>query len=252
MNCPKCSTVNEAEAAFCANCGTRLSVQQFSSAQPKPNPVSNQKVEEVKDFFKNDLGRIIKAIFSEPIQGTRDIFTNAGNNAYNHALILLGTTIITFIIIPYFWVGSEVRQYLPGAFGMFVKLGLSVGLMLVIISVLSFGVKSISGKPDFKKELLTGAMCGLPMIIMLLAIIVISVFSGNRMSNFNPSSLMQNGIIAMLVSLYILLMLINIVQQSFKASGTNDAMSWYISPLVICVGIYIGVRISYKIFGAGF
>jgi len=256
MNCPNCNTLNEQGAIFCANCGSKLIVaqaagfaQQAGSQTREQAAAANQKVEDVKAFFKNDMGKIIKAIFKEPIQGTRDIFTNAGNSAYSHALILIATTVLVFALIPYLMIGSEVRQYMNGALGLFFKFGLSVGLVLVIISALSFGVKSISGKPDFKKELLTGAMCGIPLMIMLLALVLFSLFGGNSLRNFDVYSMMRQGVISGVVGLYILLMLFNIVQQSFKASGTNDAMSWYLAPLVVCVGFYIGMRIAMELFG---
>lgn len=256
MNCPHCQTPNESGAMFCANCGTKLIVaqtagfaQQAAGQASEQAAATNQNVEDVKAFFKNDMLKIVKAIFQEPIQGTRDIFTNAGTNAYKHALILIATTVIVFALVPYLMVGSEVRQFMNGALGLFLKFGLGVGLVLVIISALSFGIKSISGKPDFKKELLTGAMCGIPLMIMLLAVVLVSIFGGNSMQNFNVYSMMGQGVVSGIVGLYILLMLFNIVQQSFKASGTNDAMSWYLAPLVVCVGFYIGARIAMELFG---
>ena len=66
---------------------------------------------------------------------------------------------------------------------------------------------------------------------------------------FNAESLLQQGIFSGIILLYLVLMLFNIVQQSFKAAGTNDALSGYLSPLVICVGFYIGAKIAMGFFG---
>jgi len=142
--------------------------------------------------------------------------------------------------------GREIRSAI--GFGAFFKLGLSAGLVLVIISALAFVIKAVSGKPDFKKELLTGGICGIPLMLILLTISVFMMFNKDSMSLLNPESLMQQGVISGIILLYLLLMLFNIVQQSFKASGTNDALRWYLSPLVICIGFYIGVKIASSLF----
>jgi len=47
----------------------------------------------------------------------------------------------------------------------------------------------------------------------------------------------------MLLMFYVLLMMINILQQSLRAAGTKDAWNWYMSP----AGIFLASYISYKI-----
>ena len=207
---------------------------------------NNVYVNDVKSFFKKDLLQIIKSIFTEPIKGTLGIFNGAGNEAYQQGLILITTTIVFYILVPYIMAGSEIRSVI--GFGSFFKLGLSAGFVLVIISALTFGIKAVSGKPDFKKELLTGGMCGIPLMLVLLTVAIFMMFNKDGVSFMDPESLIHQGLISGIILLYLLLMLFNIVQQSFKASGTNDALSWYLSPLVICVGFYIGVKIVSSLF----
>jgi hypothetical protein len=209
-------------------------------------PGTNAYVNDVKKFFSKNLLQIIKDIFTQPIKGTLGIFNSAGNEAYQQGLILIITTVIFFIIVPYIAAGSDVRSVI--GFGAFFKLGLSAGLVLVIISVLTFVIKAVSGKPDFKKELLTGGICGIPFMLILLTITIFMMFNKDSISLLNPESLIQQGVISGIILLYLLLMLFNIIQQSFKASGTNDALSWYLSPLVICIGFYIGVKIASSLF----
>ena len=215
---------------------------------------NNAYVNEVKTFFSKNLLEIIKEIFTQPIKGTLGIFTRVGNEAYPQGLILIITTVLFYIIVPYLAAGSEVRSVI--GFGAFFKLGLSAGLVLVIISALTFVIKAVSGKPDFKKELLTGGICGIPFMLILLTISVFMMSNKDSISLLNPESLIQQGVISGIILLYLLLMLFNIIQQSFKASGTNDALSWYLSPLVICIGFYIGVKIASSLFvpsmGGGF
>jgi hypothetical protein len=80
-----------------------------------------------------------------------------------------------------------------------------------LITVISFGLKSISGKPNFKDELLTGGLCGVPLGILMPLLLMIKLFASvdNIMSLVsNPAKL---GIIGGLILFYILLMLINIL-----------------------------------------
>jgi hypothetical protein len=233
----------------------KLQTNAFIAPQPETQSATsstntNAKVEEVKAFFKDDLLKIVKSIFTEPIKGTLAIFTNAGTGAYSQALILIITTALVYTLVPYLMVGSEGRQLL--GFASFFKLGLSIALVLIIISALGFGIKAISGKPDFKKELLTGALCGIPLMIFIIVLALFTMFKGNSIRDFNPQSLLDQGILLGVITLYIMLMLFNIVQQSFKASGTNDALSWYLSPLVISAAFYIGTKIAMSIFGPSY
>ncbi len=47
---------------------------------------------------------------------------------------------------------------------------------------------------------------------------------------------------------YILLMLINVLQPSLKASGTNDATFWHLSPITILSPTYLTNQISINLF----
>jgi len=224
----------------------QISIPVTNASGTQPQPGANVYVNDVKSFFSKNLLQIIKDIFSQPIKGTLGIFTNAGSEAYQQGLILIVTTVVFYILVPFIMAGSEIRSAM--GFGAFFKLGLSAGLVLVIISALTFGVKAVSGKPDFKKELLTGGICGIPLMLVLLTIAIFMMFNKDSMSLMEPDSLMHQGVVSGIILLYLLLMLFNIVQQSFKASGTNDAFSWYLSPLVICIGFYIGAKIAASLF----
>jgi hypothetical protein len=224
----------------------QISIPVITASNRQSQPVANMYVNEVKTFFAKNLLQIIKDIFTQPGKGTLGIFNRAGNEAYQHGFILIITTILFFILVPYMAAGSEIRSAI--GFGAFFKLGLIAGLVLIIISVLTFGIKAVSGKPDFKKELLTGGICGIPLMLLLLALSIFMMFNKDSMNLLNPESLIQQGVISGIILLYLLLMLFNIVQQSFKASGTNDALSWYLSPLIICIGFYIGVKIASSLF----
>ena len=55
---------------------------------------------------------------------------------------------------------------------------------------------------------------------------------------------MGAGVFATLIFFYLILMLINVFQQSLKSSGTKDAMAWYLSPAAILLAFYVTFKIS--------
>ena len=77
--------------------------------------------------------------------------------------------------------------------------------------------------------------------IPVLLIIKISVSEDNIMQLItNP---IAAGVIGMLLFFYLILMLINVFQQSLKSSGTKDAIAWYLSPASVLLTIYITFQI---------
>lgn len=203
---------------------------------------------ELKDFYTQGIPQIVKTIFFEPISGTYSLFAKNSDKTYFNALVLIVSTAILYTIIPYMLMG-EAREYV--GFGGAVKIGIVILIFMVIVSLVAFGVKSISGKPVFKNELLTGGLCGIPLTVLLVLAIIAKIFMGDSESMqsmvMDPQHVLNSGIFFALIAFYILLMLINILQQSFKAGGTKDAMAWYLSPLGIMLSFYL----TYKI-GAAF
>ncbi len=201
--------------------------------------------DEVKNFYKGDFKEIFVTIFKNPIDGIFSIFEKPSNKAYTQSLILFSSIFILYLVGGYI-IAGEARQYLK--FGNFIKIGLIPVILMFVITVISFGLKSISGKPNFKAELLTGGLCGVPLGILMPLLLIIKLFG----SIDNIMSLVSNparaGIIGGLLLFYIILMLINILQQSLKASGTNDALAWYLSPASILLAIYLTIEVSKNIF----
>lgn len=202
--------------------------------------------DEVKGFLKNNLPQIVKTYFKEPITGTQNLFLEANNKAYFNAVVLIVATGVLYIIIPYLLLG-DMREYI--GFGQMIKVGLSVATFLVIISLVSFGVKSIAGKPDFKKELLTGGLCGIATSIFLVIMIIAKLFFENTdITNImRPFSLLEDLKLLIVLVVYAFLLLINTLLQSFRASNVNETLAWYVSPIGIGVAIYITTEVV-KIF----
>lgn len=206
--------------------------------------------DELKDFYKRGVPQILKAVFLGPISGTYSLFTEASSKTYFNALVLIVSTAILYIITPYMLMG-EARKYI--GFGGAIKIGIVALIFMVIVSLVAFGVKSISGRPVFKNELLTGGLCGIPLTLFLVLLIFIKFFWGDAESlsslAYNPSAALNNSIFFTLIMFYILLMLINILQQSFKAGGTKDALAWYLSPIGIMLSFYLTYKIGVAFLG---
>lgn len=247
MICQQCGSILGASDIFCQNCGARNpnSNVAFSGPGSSNDTTGNPQVEKVTGFFKNTFFGIVKSILTRPIQGTFEVFSKTNNDSYSHAIILIGTTGITFFILPLIFFNKYLGN--QGA-GMFFRLGIIISLILIIISGLTYIVKALSGQPDFRKELLTGGICGIPLIIWA----IYSCFFGSSvLAGFNIfSNLSGIGFGAGILAMFLILFLFNIVQQSLKSSNTNDAISWYISPIIIILSFYLGLKIGASFIGS--
>lgn len=199
-------------------------------------------LDEIKNFYKGDFINIIVTFFKSPIDGLRSIFKNPSEKSLINTLIISISVFILYLIGSYVIVG-EARQYMK--FFDFIKIGLFPLICMFLISALSFIIKSILGKADFKNELLTGAICGIPFGILIPILLITKIF----VNDSNILSLMSNpmggSLVVTLLFFYIILMLINIFQQSLKSSETKDAIAWYLSPASILFAIYLTSQILY-------
>jgi hypothetical protein len=200
--------------------------------------------DEVKNFYKGGLKNILTSMFSNPIEGTFLIFKNPAANAFNQSLVIIASLFATYIASIYI-IAGEFRKYM--SLSDFLKPSLVPVIMVLVITLLTFIVKAISGKPDFKGELLTGAMCAIPIGLFAVVIVAFKIFAGENILNSvkNP---MELGVVFMLILLYLFLHLINIVQQSLKASGSKDALAFYLSPATVMFSVYITIKISESLF----
>jgi len=84
---------------------------------------------------------------------------------------------------------------------------------------------------------------------MLVAVMfLVNLFSsGNVMEQMlrYPQSLIGSAVLITLFVFYCFLSMITILQQSLRASGTKDSMSWYLSPICILLSVYLSVKIVF-------
>ena len=199
-------------------------------------------LDEIKNFYKGDFMDIIVIFFKSPLDGLRSIFKNPSEKSLINTLIISASVLILYVIGSYIIMG-EARQHMK--FFDFIKIGLFPIVCMFLISSLSFIIKSIFGKADFKNELLTGAICGIPfaLLIMVLFIVKLLVNENNILSLMsNP---MGGNLVVTLLFFYIILMLINVFQQSLRSSGTKDVLAWYLSPISVLFAIYLTSQILF-------
>lgn len=222
---------------------------------PDKNYESKANVEEAKNFFKTKLLSIIKKIIAEPIRGCHEIFATPDKNKQSNAISLLGIGFIFIMLITYLTAvlsmpkgyGSRVE------FGICLKISLLFSIILLLIAVFSLVVKSIGGaKISFGDELLTGGICVIPLCLFFLILFIMSLFSSGSSIGFMGrggfGDFITGGSLIMLAAIiYLFLYLVTIIQQSLKASKVNDALSWYLSPLILVLSFYIGSKIGVAI-----
>jgi hypothetical protein len=204
--------------------------------------------ENLKAFYKDRLPQLIKTVFVSPVRGTKQLFENTSAETYKNSLMLILSIMVLYLITPYLLAGSELRSMLT--FSILIKSSFTSGLFMVLVSLLSFGIKMISGKPVFKNELLTGALCGIGLLLFLVVFVLAKIFIGelSMYDLMSPEGIIGKMQYLLLLILYVLLFLINVFQQSLRASGTNDAISWYLAPVSILLAFYLTFKIALVFF----
>lgn len=209
------------------------------------NSANPQLTDEVKTFYQRDFKQLFLAFFQDPVNGLQSIFANPPAKGSLHALIIFGSVFVLYFAGSYLVVG-DMRDYMR--FSNFLSIALTPVLIMLCIAVLSFGLKIVQGKADFKNELLAGALCGLPLGLMMALALVLRIFG----EGINPltffSSPLSGGWLMTVALLYFFLMMVNVFQQSLRAAGYRDALAWYLSPVSILIAMYAGMSIVGNLF----
>lgn len=205
------------------------------------NPNPQQFTAEVRDFYQRDFKNLLLYFFTDPINGLRAFFTNPSEKAPMQAGILFATVFVLYFAGSYILVG-DMRDYM--SFSSFLSIGLSPVLVMLAAATLSFVVKLVSGGANFKSELLTGALCGIPLGMLVPIALVLRVFGmGNGLLSIvqNP---VGSGSAFTVIMLYLFLMMVNVFQQSLRAAGIREVPAWYLAPLAILLSFYLGFTVA--------
>ncbi len=222
-----------------------IDVSQAQAQAPAAAPTMDKQA--LKKFYQQDLMGIVKKIFLEPFNGSYQLFVNRSEKSYFHAIILIASAAILGMILTYFTIPGQFREYAPW-FSIMVKAGIAVIVTLLLISAFSFGIKMLSGKPSFRNELLTGGLCAIPLTALMLLIFLSSklIIDEDALSSIafgGIEAMIQKAGFVLIIVFYILLLFINILQQSLRAAGTKDILLFYLPPICIVLSFYITMKI---------
>jgi len=247
ISCPNCNKSISSESINCIHCGH--SIKSLHVPNPPQELSSGQTTSKqheslgsnISSFYSNDLKGIINAFFFNPIDGIRKIFINNNPDSVKNSMILYGSVFLFYMIGTYLILGS-ISSYM--SIGDFIKIGLSPVIFMFITTLISFIIKSFSKNTNFQEELLTGAICGIPITLNIIMLFILKIFAERNLRDLLDGDFQRIGFIAFLLFFYILLMLINVFQQSLKASGSKDGASWYLSPVSIIIALYFTFLIT--------
>ena len=201
---------------------------------------NNDGLEAVVSFFKKDLWTMLILFLKEPISGTYSLFAEKKDRLFP-SIILMAVTFVLYVCLPLILMGKYI------GFGDALKFGLFPVIYMLFVTLITFGLKFISDKPDIKAELFTGAMQALPLLFLFILVLILKIFGEDVASSMMRGNLMGSMVLS-IIMVYLLLMMINIVIQSLKASNAKDALAWYVSPAVILLSFYLTSKIAGAMF----
>ena len=206
----------------------------------------------LKEVF-NEIMVIFKKVIKQPVDGVSEIFSTKKESNFNLSMVLISLTGFIYFIIPYliFILNTEGYMRRSVKIKFFIFIGIVVIIYLLCISIFTFLVKSIKGFRNFKQELFTGALSGIPMLLFIMLYCFFSLFSETLptlIGPFNFKTILEIGIYLFVVIFYLLLVTSNIIYQSIVSSNINANLSWYISPLVLFLSFYVSYKIAFVIF----
>ena len=194
--------------------------------------------------IQKELSRIFSVIFKDPTDGLKMYFADKTKTSVNISLSLYILVFVVYIFGDALLAGDNADKFdLVDYF----KVGTMPVLVMLVISVMSFILKSIFGKTEFKDELITGGVSGIPIVLLMSGFVFLSFFKKNLISKVmgDPFDL---GVIAVLVFFYLFLLMINVFKQSLRANGLKDSLAFFVSPISIFMSFYLAYQIGIKLF----
>ena len=194
--------------------------------------------------IQKELSRIFSVIFKDPTDGLKMYFADKTKTSVNISLSLYILVFVVYIFGVALLAGDNADKFdLVDYF----KVGTMPVLVMLVISVMSFILKSIFGKTEFKDELITGGVSGIPIVLLMSGFVFLSFFKKNLISKVmgDPFDL---GVIAVLVFFYIFILMINVFMQSLRANGLKDSVAFFLSPISIFMSFYVAYKIGIELF----
>ena len=194
--------------------------------------------------IQKELSRIFSVIFKDPTDGLKMYFADKTKTSVNISLSLYILVFVVYIFGSALLFGDDADNIdLVDYF----KVGTMPVLVMLVISVMSFILKSIFGKTEFRDELITGGVSGIPIVLLMCGLVFLSFFTKNLIRKVmqDPFDL---GVIAVLLFFYIFILMINVFMQSLRANGLKDSVAFFLSPISIFMSFYVAYKIGIELF----
>lgn len=204
--------------------------------EPTTNSATSKQKEEVKEFLSKGIGPLFKKVLCRPLDLNEEF--KQGDTIIKSVVMILIAGVL-FTLLPYLFIG-ESRRFL--GFRFFLSMGVVIMLTLLFIGLISWGIKIIyKKKSNFQDELFTGALCALPLIILLILVCIISLFTSNNLFG-GFGSIFNNGI-GSLFGVYAFFLMITICFQSLRSVYIKANTAWYLSPITVMLAFYIAFKL---------
>ena len=212
--------------------------------QQKPTVNASAYAAEVKTFFTTEFKALFRVLFGAPDKGLEAFFEQLPQKFMLYAGILSVATTLVYALVALALAG-DMRDYLSAAD--YLRIASIPLFTMLFIALFTYGAKAIAGRGDFRRELFTGALCGIPLSLLIPGLLVVKILSpGNVLAMImNPGS---GGVLGIVLTIYVFLFLISIVGQSLRSSGISATLAWYISPLGIGLAFFLSSKLSVAIF----
>lgn len=199
---------------------------------------------EVKTFFTTELKGLFKALFGAPGKGLEPIFEQLPPNYLQHAGVLSASTALIYALGAVVLAG-EMRSYL--SISDYLSIISFPLFAMLFLALFAYAAKAVTGKGDFRQELFTGALCGIPLSLLVPGLAVVKILSpGNVLAMImNPGS---GGLLGIILLIYVFLFLISIAGQSLRSGGVSGTLAWYLSPVGVGLAFYLSSKLSAAIF----
>ncbi len=206
---------------------------------------TRQVMAEVNRFYRTSFPGIFYTVFFKPVKGVLGLFENPSGDRFRNGLILMVSTTLMYIFIPMLllqWMDGNTSHL---SFSVYFKMGMLVGTLLLLLSIFSFVIKVVHGRADLMAEFFTGGLCGIPLMLLMLLLTVLALLGKLSIYSVLTGNLFGSGIMMTAVVVYLLMFILNILQQSFRAGGVGEARAWYAAPLLLIFSYWLSSQIFF-------
>lgn len=211
-----------------------------------PN-ATNELIDEVKSFYNQDFKSLFITFFSLPAGGLIPTFQQPSDKSFIHSVIILASVFVLYFAGSYILAG-DYREVMT--FSAFFSVALMPTLFLFAATTMAYLIKLIflgSSTASFQQELLTGALCAIPILLFVPIVVLFALLSDGNALTLLANPMASSGLMFLILG-YLFLMLVNVFQQSLLATGIKETLAWYLSPASIMIALGLSIAIVRELF----